>query len=49
MARGGGVYLTVRDDDKANLVPIARQLRDLGFLSMQRLEQQTSLERTMSL
>ena len=31
VARGGGVYLTVRDDDKANLVPIARQLRDLGF------------------
>ena len=31
VASGGGVYLTVRDDDKANLVPIARQLRDLGF------------------
>ena len=31
VASGGGVYLTVRDDDKANLVPIARQLKDLGF------------------
>ena len=27
----GGVYLTVRDDDKANLVPIAQQLTELGF------------------
>ena len=27
----GGVYLTVRDDDKANLVPIAQQLIELGF------------------
>ncbi len=31
VAEGGGVYLTVRDEDKANLVPIAQQLRDLGF------------------
>lgn len=31
VAEGGGVYLTVRDEDKDNLVPIAQQLRDLGF------------------
>ena len=31
VAEGGGVYLTVRDDDKENLVPIAQQLIDLGF------------------
>ena len=31
VAEGGGVYLTVRDEDKDNLVPIATQLRDLGF------------------
>ena len=31
VAEGGGVYLTVRDEDKDNLVPIAAQLRDLGF------------------
>ena len=31
VASVGGVYLTVRDDDKANLVPIAQQLTELGF------------------
>ncbi len=31
VASEGGVYLTVRDDDKTNLVPIAHQLKDLGF------------------
>ena len=31
VASVGGVYLTVRDDDKANLVPIAQQLFELGF------------------
>ena len=31
VAKEGGVYLTVRDDDKENLVPIAQQLKDLGF------------------
>lgn len=31
VASSGGVYLTVRDDDKINLVPIARRLMDLGF------------------
>ena len=31
VAEGGGVYLTVRDEDKDNLIPIAAQLRDLGF------------------
>ena len=31
VASEGGVYLTVRDDDKANLVPIAQQLTELGF------------------
>ncbi len=31
VAISGGVYLTVRDDDKINLVPIARRLMDLGF------------------
>ena len=31
VANSGGVYLTVRDDDKANLVPIAQQLEQLGF------------------
>ena len=31
VAKEGGVYLTVRDDDKDNLVPIAQQLKDLGF------------------
>ena len=32
VASSGGVYLTVRDDDKINLVPIARRLMDLGFV-----------------
>lgn len=27
----GGVYLTVRDSDKMNLIPIARRLSDMGF------------------
>ena len=31
VAKEGGVYLTVRDEDKENLVPIAKQLNDLGF------------------
>ncbi|MEC7590087.1 MAG: carbamoyl-phosphate synthase large subunit, partial [Candidatus Thermoplasmatota archaeon] len=31
VANSGGVYLTVRDDDKANLVPTAQQLEQLGF------------------
>ena len=31
VANSGGVYLTVRDDDKANLVLIAQQLEQLGF------------------
>ena len=31
VAKEGGVYLTVRDEDKENLVPIAKQLQDLGF------------------
>ena len=31
VAQGGGVYLTVRDDDKQNLVPIAKDLIKLGF------------------
>ena len=31
VASEGGVYLTVRDDDKTNLVPIAHQLKELGF------------------
>ena len=31
VAKDGGVYLTVRDEDKHKLVPIAQQLRDLGF------------------
>ena len=32
VASEGGVYLTVRDDDKTNLVPIAHQLKELGFM-----------------
>ena len=31
VAQSGGVYLTVRDDDKQNLVPIAKDLIELGF------------------
>ncbi len=31
VASEGGVYLTVRDGDKTNLVPIAHQLKELGF------------------
>ena len=31
VASEGGVYLTVRDDDKTNLAPIAHQLKELGF------------------
>ncbi len=31
VAKSGGVYLTVRDNDKTKLVPIARQLQELGF------------------
>ncbi len=31
VASEGGVYLTVRDGDKTNLVPIANQLKELGF------------------
>ncbi len=31
VASSGGVYLTVRDDDKTNLIPIAQQLHNLGF------------------
>ena len=27
----GGVYLTVRDEDKHELAPIAKELHDLGF------------------
>jgi len=31
VASKGGVYLTVRDDDKSNLIPIAKSLKELGF------------------
>ena len=31
VAKSGGVYLTVRDNDKTKLVPVARQLQELGF------------------
>ena len=31
VAEGGGVYLTVRDEDKHELAPIAKELYDLGF------------------
>jgi carbamoyl-phosphate synthase large subunit len=31
VASEGGVYLTVRDEDKEGLVPIAEELSDLGF------------------
>tara|TARA_B100000941_G_scaffold63268_1_gene41864 strand:- start:1122 stop:4466 length:3345 start_codon:yes stop_codon:yes gene_type:complete len=31
VAKSGGVYLTVRDNDKTKLVSIARQLQELGF------------------
>lgn len=31
VATSGGAYLTVRDEDKENLVPVARELVDLGF------------------
>ncbi len=31
VASSGGVYLTVRDDDKKSLVPIAKNLHELGF------------------
>lgn len=31
VAKSGGVYLTVRDNDKTKLLPIARQLQELGF------------------
>jgi carbamoyl-phosphate synthase large subunit len=31
VATEGGAYLTVRDEDKENLVPVARELVDLGF------------------
>jgi len=32
VAQGGGVYLTVRDDDKPKLVSIAKDLIELGFV-----------------
>ncbi|MEE3082549.1 MAG: carbamoyl-phosphate synthase large subunit [Candidatus Thermoplasmatota archaeon] len=28
----GGVYLTVKDEDKDNLIPMARALQDMGFI-----------------
>ena len=31
VATEGGAYLTVRDEDKQNLVPVARELVSLGF------------------
>ena len=31
VANGGGVYLTVRDEDKADIVDLARDLVDLGY------------------
>ena len=31
VATEGGAYLTVRDEDKENLVPVAESLRKLGF------------------
>ena len=31
VASAGGVYLTVRDEDKQGLIPIAEELYDLGF------------------
>ena len=31
VANEGGVYLTVRDEDKESLVPIAEELYELGF------------------
>ena len=31
VATSGGAYLTVRDEDKESLVPVARELVDLGF------------------
>ena len=31
VAKDGGVYLTVRDQDKTNLLPSARKLHELGF------------------
>ncbi len=32
VAMEGGVYLTVRDEDKHELAPIAKELHDLGFI-----------------
>ena len=31
VATEGGAYLTIRDEDKENLVPVARELVDIGF------------------
>ena len=31
VAKDGGAYLTVRDEDKEALVPIARELESMGF------------------
>ena len=31
VAKEGGAYLTVRDEDKEELVPIAKQLEEMGF------------------
>jgi carbamoyl-phosphate synthase large subunit len=31
VATEGGVYLTVRDEDKMNLIPVAQELADMGF------------------
>ena len=31
VANGGGVYLTVRDEDKADIVDLARDLVELGY------------------
>ena len=31
VAKGGGAYLTVRDEDKEELVPVARELESMGF------------------
>ena len=31
VAKEGGAYLTVRDEDKEALIPVAKQLEEMGF------------------
>ena len=40
----GGVYITVKDEDKHDTIPLAKRLQEMGFKIFANLEQHRNLE-----